>query len=188
VPKIGKFLNKYLYNKYFYKKRGVILARKENEDKDYIISKFNSLSNEEKIDLLVSLVSKLKEKPSSDYVPVVIFDNNKLSIFEALVKYMKENLRLRFVKIASLLNRSDKTVWTTYNKAKQKMPSPFSSVSSDINIPIENFSDRKFTIFESLVICLKELDLTNHEIAVMLHRDDRTIWSVYDRAKRKKRK
>ena len=33
---------------------------------------------------------------------------------------------------------------------------------------------------------LKSINLTNHEIAVRLHRDDRTIWSVYDRTKRKR--
>ena len=66
------------------------------------------------------------------------------------------------------------------------MPLPFSSVVSDINVPVSSFSNRDFTIFESLVAWLKEQGLTNHEIAVRLHRDDRTIWSVYDRVKKKK--
>tara|TARA_Y100000294_G_C8497685_1_gene313465 strand:- start:428 stop:910 length:483 start_codon:yes stop_codon:yes gene_type:complete len=150
-----------------------------------IISSFNSLSRDEKIELLHSWILSLKEKPSKEIVPISIFDNDKLSTFEALVKYMKENLKLRFVVIASLLNRSDKTIWTTYNKARKKFPKEFDSVVSDINIPIDSFSDRKFTIFESLVAYLKNYGLTNHEIAVKLHRDDRTIWSVYDRAKKK---
>ena len=158
----------------------------ENQNKKGILSSFESLGKDEKIELLASLILTLKEKASKDFVPVVIFDNDKLSTFESLVKYMKESLKLRFVVIASLLNRSDKTIWTTYKKAKQKMPADFSSVVSDINIPIKNFSDRTFTIFESLVVYLKDLNLTNHEIAVMLHRDDRTIWSIYDKAKRKR--
>ncbi|MBW2976484.1 hypothetical protein KY347_03495 [Candidatus Woesearchaeota archaeon] len=154
--------------------------------KECIISTFNSFNNDEKIELLNSMISTLREKPSKDYIPVGIFDNDKLSIFEALVKYTRENLKFRFVKTASLLNRSDKTIWATYKKAQRKMSLPFDSVHSEIKIPITSFSDRNFTIFESLVFHLKEMDLTNHEIAVMLHRDDRTIWSVYDRAKRKK--
>lgn len=157
----------------------IIFKGKEN-----IISNFSALRNEEKIDLLVTLISSLKKTPSN-LIPIAIFDNNKLSIFEALVKYMKETLKLRFVKIAALLSRSDKTIWATYKKAREKMPRAFSSFSSNINIPIEKLSNNNLTIFESLVYCLKEQELSNHGIGVMLHRDDRTIWSVYDRAKKK---
>ena len=157
-----------------------------HKSREELLSSFDALSKDEKIELLASLMLSLKEKTSKDSVPVSIFDNDKLSIFEALAKYMKENLGLRFVLIGSMLKRSDKTIWTTYQKSKQKMPLPFSSIVSDINIPMEKFSNRNLTIFESLVVHLKSLNLTNHEIAVRLHRDDRTIWSVYDRAKKKK--
>ena len=156
------------------------------KNKDSILSSFDTLSKDEKIELLYSMVLSLKERKSPDLIPVSIFDNDKLSIFEALVKYMKEDLRLRFVAIASILKRSDKTIWTTYHKSKQKMPMAFASVVSDINVPVSSFSNRTFTAFESLVAWLKEQGLTNHEIAVRLHRDDRTIWSVYDRVKKKK--
>ncbi len=155
------------------------------ENKDKVISSFNALSKNEKIELLASLLLSIKEKTSLD-IPIAIFDNDKLSIFEALAKYMKENLHLRFVMIGSMLKRSDKTIWTTYSKVRQKMPLPFSSVASDINVPLSSFSDRTFTIFESLVDYLKSIGLTNHEIGVRLHRDDRTIWSVYDRTKKKR--
>jgi predicted DNA-binding protein (UPF0251 family) len=154
--------------------------------KERIVSEFGKLSVDEKIDLLSQLVSTLKGK-ASDKVPASIFDNKKLSIFEALVKYMHENMKMRFVKIAMLLSRSDKTIWTTYSKAKKKMPSGFASLSSDINIPIGEFSNKNLTIFESVVYYLKKNDMTNHEAAVMLNRDDRTIWSVYDRAKKKRK-
>ena len=158
----------------------------ENKVKERFISSFNNLDKDEKIDLLAFLVMSLEEKSSKVLIPVVIFDNEKLSTFEALVKYMKEVLKLKFVRIAYLLNRSDKTIWAIYYKARRKMPSPFSSVTSDIEIPIENFSNRKFTIFESLAVYLKNFGLSNHEIALRLQRDDRTIWCVYDRAKKKK--
>ena len=154
--------------------------------KNSIISNFESLSKEEKIDLLALLALSLKEKPSQEFIPVVIFDNDKLSTFEALVKYLKEILKYKFVKIASLLQRSDKTIWITYKKARQKMPSRFPSVVSDIKIPISNFSNRDFTILESLVYYLKYSGYSNHEIAKMLQRDDRTIWAVINRSKRKK--
>ena len=158
----------------------------EDKNKE-ILDSFETLRNDEKIELLASLILKLRGKSSKD-IPVSIFDNDKLSIFESVAKYMHENLKLKFVAIASMLNRSDKTIWTTYSKSRKKMPESFSSVSSDINVPIEKFSDRTFTVFECLVAYLKDSGLANHEIAVMLHRDDRTIWSVYDRAKKKAKK
>ncbi len=157
-------------------------------DKELILTSFNGLNNEEKIDILSSLVLSMKSSASKDYIPLSIFDNEKLSIFEALAKYMRENLKMRFVKIASLIGRSDKTVWVTYSKAKKKMPSPFTKLSSEISIPITSLSNSNLTIFEGVVLFLKEKDITNHEVAVMLHRDDRTIWSVYDRAKKKSKK
>lgn len=149
-----------------------------------LIKSFSSLNNEEKLELLSSLINSMKPG-SKDSIPISIFNNEKLSIFEALVKYMRENLKMRFVKIASLIGRSDKTIWITYRKSKEKMPYFFSNLSSELNVPIESFSNSNLTIFESLVLFLKEKDLTNHEVAVMLHRDDRTIWSIYDRAKKK---
>ena len=158
---------------------------KAKEVADSIASGFSKLSNDEKIELLASMVASLKESQPNN-IPISIFDNDRLSTFEALAKYMKEVLKLRFVDIASLLNRSGKTIWATYSKSRKKMPSPFSSPASDINIPIASLSDRKFTIFESLVLYLKDKGLTNHQIASRLHRDDRTIWSVYDRAKKKR--
>lgn len=168
-------------------KRFITLADKNAaENRENILSRFNSLGKNEKMDLLASLLLSLKEKDSIASIPLSAFDNEKLSIFEALAKYMKENLHLRFVAIGSMLKRSDKTIWATYSKAKKKMPEPFSSAASDINVPVEKFSDKEFTIFESLVDHLKSIGLTNHEIAVRLHRDDRTIWSVYDRAKKKR--
>jgi len=145
--------------------------------KEEISSSFNFLSSEDKIDLLSELILSLNEIR----IPIKIFDNDKLSIFEAVVKFLKENLKFRYVKIASLLNRSDKTIWATYNKSRQKMPEPFTSVDSKILIPISKLSDRKYTIFESVVLFLKNSGFSNHEIARMLQRDDRTIWATYNR-------
>ena len=40
---------------------------------------------------------------------------------------------------------------------------------------------------ESVVFYMKDsLEMTYHEIAVSLNRDDRTIWTVYNRALKKK--
>jgi len=48
------------------------------------------------------------------------------------------------------------------------------------------FSNRAFSTLENLVGFIKDLGYSNHEVALMLHLDDRTIWTVYDRNKKKR--
>lgn len=59
----------------------------------------------------------------------------------------------------------------------------------DIKIPISVFADRSLASLEAVVEYMKEkLDLSYHEIAVLLKRNDRTIWTCYHRAKEKRSK
>lgn len=166
----------------------------KTSDINGIISKFKELSKEDKIALvsyLINEIKKLHEISEAEIlkkeisIPVGVFAT-ELSSLEAIVKYLKENLKLRFAKIAKLLNRSNKTIWATYSKANKKMPSPFGEISKDIMIPVSAFANRQFSTLESVVAFLKDLDYSNHEVALMLHLDDRTIWTVYDRVKKKR--
>ncbi len=62
-------------------------------------------------------------------------------------------------------------------------------VISPINIPSNIFQDRSLSVLEIMVEYLKEQkSLSYHEIAVLLNRDDRTIWTVYSRVKKKRAK
>jgi len=55
-----------------------------------------------------------------------------------------------------------------------------------IAIPVSVFSNRKLTALEAVVYYLKDYcSFSYHEIAVLLNRDDRTIWTVYNRRKKK---
>ena len=166
------------------------------EDRNSIINGIKSLSKEDKISLISYLFDDLKklhnlsEKEILDQkelvIPIGAFDNDNLSSLEAIVKHLKENSRLRLSKIAKLLNRSIKTIWSTYHNSLKKMPSPFGLIPSNILIPASVFSNRSFSTLENLVGFVKDLGYTNHEVAKMLHLDDRTIWSVYDRVKKKR--
>lgn len=165
-------------------------------ESDGIISMFKDLSKEDKIELVSNFVDELKRMHGiteqeifarrEASIPVGVFANDSLGSLEAVVKYLKEDLKLKFSKIAKLLNRSSKTIWATYHNAVKKMPSPFGLVSSKILIPASAFSNRSFSTLESLVRFVKDFGYSNHEVALMLHLDDRTIWSVYDRVKRKR--
>ncbi len=52
-------------------------------------------------------------------IPVTIF-TSELGMLEAIVVYLKDDLRLSFKAIASIVKRDYKTVWTSYSKAKKK--------------------------------------------------------------------
>lgn len=57
-----------------------------------------------------------------------------------------------------------------------------------IPIPSSIFCDRSLSVLEVLVAYLKDQKhLTFHEIARLLNRDDRTIWTVYTRGKKKRK-
>ena len=168
----------------------------ENGEIDSIISKFSDLSKEDKIELISHFISELKrlhdvteqeilgKKEIS--IPVGIFANDVLGSLEAIVKYLKEDLKLKFSKIGKLLNRSNKTIWATYHNAAKKMPSSFGVVSRDIMIPVSAIANRSYSTLESVVGFIKDLGYTNREAALMLHLDDSTIWTVFDRVKKKR--
>ena len=156
-----------------------------------IVSTFEQLSKEKKIEILSLMIEHLKKEEQSSKnnnagIPIGIFNNDIISSLEAIVKFMREVLKLRFRDISKLLNRSGKTIWATYYNASKKMPSEFSELRNDIIIPFSVFADRRYSTLESLVAFLKNYGMTNHEIGVTLHLDDSTIWTIFDRAKNKK--
>ncbi len=62
-------------------------------------------------------------------------------------------------------------------------------MAKSINIPSSVLRNRDVSVLEAIVKFLKEKrKLTYHEIAVLLNRDDRTIWTVYYRVKNKMKK
>jgi hypothetical protein len=61
-------------------------------------------------------------------------------------------------------------------------------VKQEIKIPVSVLANRSVATLEAVVAYLKEkCNLSYHEIAVLLHRDDRTIWTCYHRVQKKRR-
>ena len=116
------------------------------------------------------------------YLPVSLFQT-QLSPLQAIVKFLKENLEKTNKQIALLLNRDPKTIWITYRAVEKKKS--FQLKESEIQIPLSIFKDRKLSVLEALVSFLKEQDLKYSEIASLLNRDQRTVWTVHTRAKKK---
>ena len=57
---------------------------------------------------------------SSIKIPISIFRDRSLSVLEALSEYLKECQNMRYCRIASLLNKDQRTIWTVYSRAKKK--------------------------------------------------------------------
>ena len=150
---------------------------------DHLKDKYN-LTNSEIFEQLSAENEKSIETPDSNHAPISIF-NSSLGALESIVKYLKEDKNLSNKNISLLLNRDQRTIWATYNKAKNKHTQKLDT-SSKLKIPLSIFTSRKLSILESLVLYLKtELSLPLHEIAESLCRDDSTIWTVFSRAKKK---
>ncbi len=142
---------------------------------DRVKEKYN-LSN-------VDLFYKLKEKEI--LIPVSIFNDN-LSCFETIVKYLRENLNLSNKQISLLIKRSDKTIYQTYKSASEKFSGKLKSNDSEYYVPLLNLANRKLSVLENIVKFLHDCyDLSYSNIAKLLHRDPRTVWTVYQRTKKK---
>ena len=123
------------------------------------------------------------------FISTEIFRGNTLSILESVVRFFKDIKKLNFHEIGVLLKRDERNVWTVYSRAKKKMPE-FSYSSkldiSDVIIPVSVFHDENFCVLETLSVFLKDSKLLNyHQIGLLLNRDERNIWTVYNRAKKK---
>jgi len=66
------------------------------------------------------LKAKLEVPPTKYLLPVSIFHDRRLSVLEAAVGYLKENFSLKLAEIATVLNRDQRNVWSSYHKAKKK--------------------------------------------------------------------
>lgn len=126
-----------------------------------------------------------QKKDRKDAIPISIF-TNKLAPLETVVKYLREELDCSYNEIALLLNRKPGPIGVSYRQAKRKFPSRLDVSSTENSIPISVFKNSKLTIFETIVVYLKDKDkLKFREIAELLNRNYRTIWTVYKRAKKK---
>jgi hypothetical protein len=116
-------------------------------------------------------------------IPIMIF-NRGLSPAEALAKYLKENMNMRFSEIARLINRDERTIWINYRDANRKKKEKI-KIEKEILVSIEIFADRRLSILESVVYHFKENGYRNVEIAEMLGKDQRNISTLYSRIKKK---
>ena len=135
----------------------------------------------------IEILKKRKQDKEQKTIPLSIFKNEKLSALEAIVKYLRENLNLGYKEISVLLGRNYNPIRITYKNSLRKLPKKFAESSSE-KIPLEIFRNSKLSVLESISVYMKDsLKLNYHQIAILLNRDDRTIWTVCQRAIKKRK-
>ena len=161
---------------------------KEEKEFGELINDFKRRHDLSQYDIIDLIVKEDEIKERADAIPAYIFDNDALGCFEAIVKFLRERVCLSNKKIALMLDRDQSTVAVTYLRARRKMPQSFIPKETDFFIPISSIKNRKMSVLETIVSHLKEnYRLTYHNIALLLHRDDRTVWTVYQRALKKRK-
>jgi 16S rRNA U1498 N3-methylase RsmE len=122
-------------------------------------------------------------------IPSTIFCDRSLSFLESLVEYLKNSLRLTYHEIAELTNRDERNIWTLYDRASKKRveKEPAVKKAPVVQIPLSVVKDRSLSILEVVVEYLRDVArLTNHQIAIILNRSDKTVSTVYVRTKKKR--
>ncbi len=149
---------------------------------DIIIEKLKGRQDIEKED-----ISEIIKSEKELTIPITIF-SKQLGGLEAIAKYMKENLNMTYSEIAKEIGRNERTIWTSYKKAKEKQKEIFSEEKKGILVPISIFGNNELTIFESVISYLKNKGIKYSEIAKLLNRDQRNIRTIYIRTLNKKKR
>lgn len=161
------------------------ILREVKSDKDFARTKEVAGELAEKFGVdLIKLFEMVSEKeillPATIFLP-------ELSALETVSRYLHENLNISFKRIGELMNRSEKTIWQAYNNSCKKYQKKLATPETAYLLPISIFADRKFSNLEAIVLCLKEqYNLKFSEIGAILHRDQRTVWTVHNRAQKKR--
>jgi len=126
----------------------------------------------------------LEQARAEARVPLGIF-LPELGAFETIVKFLREGYGLPHAEIARIVGRSHSTVRVAYRRALEKVPRQLGV--SDIQDAQESFpagiiADRSLSVLEHLVTHLLSRGMRLADIARILHRDQRTIWTVKQRA------
>lgn len=78
----------------------------------------------EKITKHLKEIKKIKIRPNKTIegysIPLTILSDRKLSVLEHVTAYLKEHHDLSYKEISTLLNRDQRTIWTTYQRSKKK--------------------------------------------------------------------
>ena len=131
-----------------------------------------------------------RDNQPKDMIPIEIF-STKLSPSESLCKYLKQTTSLSYKDVAKLINRDERSVWTSVNRANEKIAEPFDeqNFKSGLYVPLEIFANRSLSILENIIVYLhKNTDFTSYKIAKLLNKTPSMMYTIYKRAEKKVKK
>lgn len=153
------------------------MTEKSRDELIEALSKVVDLLSKEEKEIIFNKLAK------ENSVPLSIF-KSEVSGLGAIVLYLKDVDKKNPKEIAELLNRKVPTIYSTYNKVKNKKIKL--DLKSKIDVPLSVFSDRKFSVLESLVFYLKDQrHLSLVEISKLIGKSQSTVKTVYWRYNKK---
>jgi transcription initiation factor TFIIIB Brf1 subunit/transcription initiation factor TFIIB len=153
------------------------LSKDHEKELVKLISNLVSSVSFEKKEKIFREILKTKEKG----IPISAF-KSKLSGLEIIIKYLREIENKSFREISIILNRKLSTIYNTYNNSKIKSKNKLDTTNNSICIPYNIFSNRKYSVLESIVYYLKSKhNLSLFEISKLLNKNYSTIKTVYRR-------
>jgi len=134
------------------------------------------------------IISLLKEKTEVNnhlFFPSSIVRYTQLGVLQAVCKYLKEEQSMTYHEIGQLLKRDDRVVWATYNNAIKKVPTKLLLSDQNVMLPLSILTDKNKGPLQSIVAFLKDArGMRFSDIAKLLDRDNRVVWTVYHRKKK----
>jgi len=88
------------------------IAKELERNERTIWTAYNKAINKQK--------ESIKPKETKIFLPISIFENNKLTILESVIIYLKQK-GLKYIEIAKSLNRDQRNIWTIYSRATKKI-------------------------------------------------------------------
>lgn len=136
--------------------------------------------------ILIKEKERQKKEQESHYVPVSLFAKTPLSSLELITRFLRDIKKLKFTEMEKILGRDQRVLSTTYRNAKKKFPSEIQITATKYYVPCHLLQNKQFSVLENIVLYLNQAyHLSNAEIAILLNKDPRTIWTVLDRIKKK---
>lgn len=137
-----------------------------------------ALSKISKEDIIEFIKSREEEG-----IPISVF-NTGLAPLEAATRYLKDKLNKRVNEIARILNKNPSSISNAYKNSKNKK---FSPKKAELAIPLLEFKKNpNLSILEVIVRYLRSRGMRFTEIAKLLGRNPKTVWTAYDRGVKKK--
>ena len=134
---------------------------------------------------LDKLITLFQNAAPEQTVPLSIFAS-KLHPVEALCKYLKEQEHLSHREIAKLLQRDQRTIWATCQRAEQKMKAPFPKQEEKYLLPMSLFQNRSFSFLESVAFFLHQVyHLSTKQMGLLLHKSQNSMAVLLKRARDK---